>query len=108
MYDGWHSADADAAKMSHCLFKVTTPFVVKGRRLFVLPGEVIEGAPRPGMRLSVPLNNSVEMTAEVHSVEQGADDDEVHICIEYGDELELELWQSMGLGDEDLILTEAF
>ncbi len=94
--------------MTFCLFQVATPYVVKGSNLFVLPGEVVEGDVRPGMFLSVPFNSSLELTAPVHAIEYASSsaDRSLSLVVKCEREEDLELWASIGLQDEDLIITE--
>ena len=54
--------------MSAAEFRVSSSFVLPGRRLFVLAGEVISGSIRPGMVLPV-TDQPRSFTVPVHSVE---------------------------------------
>ena len=93
--------------MTFCLFQVATPYALKQRNLFVLPGEVIEGDLRPGMYLSVPFNSSVELIAPVHAVEYTDESpgQTVAIFVKCDSADDLDLWQSIGLENEDLVIT---
>jgi hypothetical protein len=44
-------------------FRVSEPFGLASRNLFVLAGDVIDGHIAPGMKVEIPLNASTTLTA---------------------------------------------
>ena len=91
-------------------FRAEDTFVIHSRRYFVIAGEIVEGAVRAGMLLSVPLNGSVAMTAPVHAVELvdgPGRKSRVGLVIACEDDFEVELWQALGIGGETLDLHES-
>ena len=93
--------------MAFCIFKVSKPFVRPDLNTYVVPGEVVEGELVMGMQVSIPIDGSTEMTARIDAIEflRRHDSEEVALCFKYADQTELALWESIDLGDEDLIAT---
>jgi hypothetical protein len=81
-------------------FRVEYTFAIAERGLFVLVGEIVEGAVRPGMVLQVPLNDMVTMTAPVHGVEfvDGPDQQSrTGLTLKCEDDIDLSLWRGLNL-----------
>lgn len=72
-----------------------------------MAGSVVEGQLRAGMFVHVPFNSSLDMTAQIHSIEfarrQGSE--EVNLCFELKPDA-LKLWRGLNIGDETLEITE--
>jgi hypothetical protein len=49
-------------------FHCEATFVIRGRRSFVLGGQIIDGTVQPGMRVSLPLPAGEVLTRSIHSV----------------------------------------
>jgi len=67
-------------------FRVNDTFALESRRLFVLAGSIVEGQIRAGMIVNVPLNSSLLISGQIHSVEFARRTDEredVCLCIAY-------------------------
>jgi hypothetical protein len=82
------------------LFRVEYTFVIAERGLFVLAGEIVEGAVRPGMVLQVPLNDMVTMTAPVHGVEfvdRPGQRSHTGLTLQCEDDIDLSLWRGLNL-----------
>lgn len=89
-------------------FHVNESFAIESRSLFVLAGNVVEGAVLPGMVILVPLNSQLSLSAAVHSIEiaNGSDGREgLRLCILCADSEELTLWSGLGISDEELEVT---
>jgi hypothetical protein len=86
-------------------FRVDDAFALGGRRLFVLAGSIVEGNILTGMIVSVPLNCSLSISEQIHSIEfarriDGRED--VCLCIAYEDADELAVWNGLDIRNETL------
>ena len=84
-------------------FHVSGSFVIESRRLFVLARSVLEGAIRPGMSVSVPLNPQLSMAARIHSIEfarQTGGGEDTCLCVLCDEPSELDIWRALNLADE--------
>jgi len=91
-------------------FRVRNTFVLESRRLFVLAGSIVEGQIRAGMIVNVPLNSSLVISGEIHSVEftrrsDGRED--ICLCISYEDSDELGVWNALNVRNETLDVVPA-
>jgi hypothetical protein len=88
-----------------CKFWVNHTFALEPRRLFVLAGSIVEGQVRPGMIVNVPLNSSLLISGQIHSVEFARRSDgreDVCLCITYEDPDELAVWNDLNIQNETL------
>jgi hypothetical protein len=88
-----------------CKFWVNHTFALEPRRLFVMAGSIVEGQIRAGMIVKVPLNSSLAISAQIHSVEFARRTDgreDVCLCITYEDPDELFVWNPLNIRDETL------
>ena len=88
-----------------CKFQVKDTFALESRRLFVLAGSIVKGQIRAGMIVNVPLNSSLVVSGEIHSVEfaRRADGrEDVCLCISYEDSDELGMWKALNVQNETL------
>src|SRR5262249_8957013 len=86
-------------------FRVNNTFALESRRLFVLAGSIVEGQIRAGMIVKVPLNSSLSISGQIHSVEFARRTDgreDVCLCITYEDPDEVDVWKSLNLRNETL------
>jgi hypothetical protein len=86
-------------------FRVNDTFTLESRRLFVLAGSIVEGQIRAGMIVNAPLNSSLLISGQIHSVEfarRSGGRDDVCLCIAYEDSDELGLWKALNLQNETL------
>jgi len=91
-------------------FRVNDTFVLKGRRLFVLAGSVVEGQIRAGMIVKVPLNSSLSISGQIHSIEFARRTDgreDVCLCIACEGSGELDVWNGLNIQDETLDVVPA-
>jgi hypothetical protein len=88
-------------------FHVRDTFELPDRKLFVLAGSIVEGEIRKGMFVRLPFNPSLDMTAQIHSIEfarrLGGSED-VCLCIESEPELAVIL-RGLDIGDETFEVT---
>ena len=85
--------------------RVNDTFALESRRLFVLAGSIVEGQLRAGMIVNVPLNSSLVVSGQIHSVEfaRRADGrEDVCLCISYEDSDELGVWNALNVRNETL------
>src|SRR5215470_9259429 len=86
-------------------FRVNDTFALESRRLFVLAGSIVEGHIRAGMIVNVPLNSSLLISEQIHSVEFARRTDgreDVCLCITYEGSDELGVWKALNLQNETL------
>jgi uncharacterized protein (DUF1015 family) len=86
-------------------FRVNDTFALESRRLFVLAGSIVEGQIRAGMIVDVPLNSSLLISGQIHSVEFVRRTDEredVCLCIAYEGSDELGVWNALNVQNEML------
>ena len=86
-------------------FRVNDTFALESRRLFVLAGSIVEGQIRAGMIVNVPLNSSLLISGQIHSVEFARRTDEredVCLCIAYEGSDELGVWNALNVQNEML------
>jgi uncharacterized protein (DUF1015 family) len=86
-------------------FRVNDTFALESRRLFVLAGSIVEGQIRAGMIVNVPLNSSLLISGQIHSVEFVRRTDEredVCLCIAYEGSDELGVWNALNVQNEML------
>jgi hypothetical protein len=82
-------------------FRVNDTFALESRWLFVLAGSIVEGQIRAGTIVNVPLNSSLVVSGQIHSVEfaRRADGrEDVCFCISY----ELGVWNTLNVQNETL------
>lgn len=88
-------------------FHVNDTFALESRRLFVLAGSILEGEIRAGMIVNVPLNSSLVVSGQIHSVEfarRAGGREDVCLCISYEDSDELGAWEALNIKNETLDL----
>jgi uncharacterized protein (DUF1015 family) len=86
-------------------FRVNDIFALESRQLFVLAGSIVEGQIRAGMIVNVPLNSSLVVSGQIHSVEfaRRADGrEDVCLCISYEDSDEPGVWNTLNVQNETL------
>jgi len=86
-------------------FRVNDTFALESRRLFVLAGSIVEGQIRAGMIVNVPLNSSLLISGQIHSIEfvrRTGGREDVCLCITYEDSDELGVWKALNLQNETL------
>ena len=85
--------------------RVNDTFALESRRLFVLAGSIVEGQIRAGMIVNVPLNSSLVVSGQIHSVEfarRAGGEEDVCLCISYEDSDELGVWNALNVRNETL------
>jgi hypothetical protein len=90
-------------------FLVEYTFEIAERGLFVLAGEIVEGAVRPGMVLEVPLNDMVFMTAPVQGVEAvdaPGQRSRTGLTLRCEDDLDLSIWRGLNLAGHVFAVVE--
>ena len=86
-------------------FQVDNTFALESRRLFVLAGSIVEGQIRAGMIVKVPLNSSLSISGQIHSIEFARRTDgreDVCLCITYEGPDEVDVWKRLNLRNETL------
>jgi hypothetical protein len=99
------SSTTSSRMVGMCKFRVNDTFALEPRRLFVLAGSIIEGQIRAGMFVKVPLNSSLLISGQIHSVEVARRTDgreDVCLCITYEDPDELAAWNDLNIQNETL------
>jgi len=91
-------------------FRVRTAQAIRDKKRFVVLGEILEGALKIGMNVSVPLNRGVSVRATVAGIEticcEGSCDTGFSIGCDTDEELSL--WVALSIGEgEELLLSEA-
>lgn len=82
-------------------FHVRDAFTLEDKNLFVLAGFALEGEIAAGMRVSLPFNATVKMTAAIDHLQvlRRPDGDVVCLCIRCADPAEAELWEALQIKD---------
>jgi len=93
-------------------FRVKETFARAERNQFILAGEVSHGVVTAGMKLLVPFNSSLSLSAIIDRVEpvtptKIAEQGHIALCIGVDDSDELLLWKGLDIKDEVLEVVPA-
>ena len=88
-------------------FYIIGSFLIRSRNMFVAVGDIVDGYVEPGMTVTIDLGN-ISVGTKVQSVEV-IDVDYLGksykgLAFAYDDPAELDLWQSLHLSDETVII----
>lgn len=74
----------------------------------MLTGDIIDGDIAPGMLVTIGFNSALGMTAPIETIEfirHAGGSEVVGLCIKYETSEELDLWNGLDIGQEEIQVT---